>query len=202
MREKEVRHVSAEIISWLFYPPLVGTVFFVFLVFWYSTDLNQGLHWLVAISPFLIFIPLIYFVISFKLGWISDIDLTDRKERPIFLSAFIVSLALASALLYLLSVPTKFFVYVFSGLVMTVVTSIITLFWKISFHTAVTTSVVTAITILGGPQFWPLFLLIPIIGWARVMLKKHTFWQVVGGALVAFVITEGVFLAFGFNVLF
>jgi len=190
--------VTSEIISWVFSPPLVGTVFFVFLVLWYSTDLSQGLRWFVAISPFLIFIPLVYFALAVKLGWITDIDLSNRKERPAFLFVYIISLAIAAIILYLLNVPNKFLVYVLSGLMVTIVASLITLFWKISFHTAMTASVITAINILGGVHFWPLFLLLIPIGIARVILRRHTIWQVTGGAVVAFLVTCIVFNLFGY----
>jgi len=195
------RNLLAEIISWLFFPPLVATVFFIFLIFWYSNDLNQGLRWLVAIAPFMIFAPLIFFAVSYKLKWISDIDLSHREERPGFLTVFIISLAIASFLLYLLKVPLKFFVFAFSGLVMVFIASAITLYWKISFHTAVVTSVITAIVILGGWIFAPMYLLVLLIAWARVRLKRHTVLQVVGGALLAFVITVIIFYLFGFNIL-
>lgn len=200
MKQKEtISTIAAEVISWAFFPPIVGTVFLVFLVFWYSSDLTQGLKWLVTFSPFLLFIPLIFFAVMLKLGYITDLDITDRKERPIFLFIFIASLAVASIVALLLDVPLKFFVYIFSGLIMVLLASIITLYWKISFHTAVATSVVTAVIVLGGAKFIPLLLLILPIGWARVVLKKHTFWQVVGGFMVALVVTVTVFYLFGFK---
>ena len=199
IKKETVGYIIAEIVSWTFFPPLVGTVFFIFLIFWYANDLNQGLRWMVTVSPFLIFIPLLFFAISYKLKWISDIDLSHREERPTFLAVFVVSLAVASAILYFLNVPEKFFVYAFSGFIMTAVASLITLYWKISFHTAVATSVVTAIVILGGEEFWPLYFLIPLIGWARVVLAKHTVKQVIGGALVAFFVTVLVFYLFGYR---
>ncbi len=197
--EIRYRHLLAEIVSWLFFPPLVATVFFMFLVFWYSENLGQGVRWLVTVAPFLIFIPLVFFVVAYKLRWVSDIDLSHRKERPVFLAVFIASLAIASFLLYVLGVPKPFFVYAFSGLIMVILASVITLSWKISFHTAVTTSIITAIVILGGLRFWPFFLLIPIIGWARMALKKHTFWQVVGGTILAFAITTIIFYFFDYQ---
>ena len=197
--EKRYRHFAAEVISWAFFPPLVATVFFVFLIFWYSADLSEGLKWATYIAPFLIFLPLLFFAITYKLGWVDDLDLTNRKDRPLYLVVFIFSLIAALVLLFFLHAPLKFIVYTLSGLLMTIATTIITLYWKISFHTAVTTSVVTAITILGGLRFSPLFILVPIIAWARVTLKKHTFWQVVGGFAVAFAITEAVFYLFGFE---
>lgn len=201
MKKVSSKVLAAEIISWLSAPPLVGTVFFIYLIFNYASDFSQGLKWIVVISPFLIFIPLLFFAIGLKLGWVSDWDLSERKERPAFLLTFTTGLILASAALLFLKVPTKFFVYVFSGLVLTLVTSIITLYWKISFHTAVATSVVSAVLILGGLHYWPFFLLIPIVGWARVVLKKHTLWQVISGSAVALIIAAAIFYLFGFNIL-
>ncbi len=198
-KDKETRHFLAEVVSWASFPPLVATVFFMFLIFWYSSDLSQGLQWMIAMAPFLIFAPLIFFIVSLKLGWISDIDLSNRKERPAFLAVFITTLLIANVVLYMFNVPEKFLVYALSGLVVTVTTAIITLFWKISYHTTVTTSVVTAIVILGGLKFAWLFLLIIPVAWSRVALKKHTFWQVVFGALVSFLITYIIFYLFGYR---
>lgn len=199
---KETRHMLAEVVSWAFFPPLVATVFFIFLIFWYSQDFSQGLRWMIAMSPFLIFIPLIFFAVSLKLGWISDIDLSNREERPAFLAVFITSLLVATVVLYWIGVPQKIFVYALSGLVVTVTTALITLFWKISYHTTVATSVISAIVILGGLRFSWLFLLIVPVAWARIILKKHTFWQVLFGAVVAFLITYCVFSFFGYKIFF
>ena len=156
---------------------------------------------MITIAPFLIFVPLIFFTISLKLGWVSDIDLSNREERPAFLAVFIATLLIATILLYFLGAPQKLFVYAFSGLLVTVATAIVTLFWKISYHTTVTTSVVSAIAILGGLRFAWLFLLIAPVAWARVALKKHTLWQVVFGAVVAFLLTYLVFHLFGYRFL-
>lgn len=194
--------ICAEIISWLFFPPLVATVFFVFLIFWYSQDLTQGLQWLIYVAPFLIFIPLIFFALSYKLHWISDVDLTKRSERPAFLIVFTVSLAVASMIMYLLHAPEKFVIYIFSGLIMVILASIITFYWKISFHTMVITSVISAIVIIGGLRFWPFFLLIPIIAWARIVLKKHSLYQAIGGSLLSAAITWTVFALFGFRLFY
>jgi len=198
-KDKVTRHMLAEIVSWAFFPPLVATVFFIFLIFWYSSDFSQGLKWMITIAPFMIFIPLIFFTVSLKLGWISDIDLSNREERPAFLSVFITTLFVATTLLYFLGAPQKLFVYALSGLLVTVTTAIVTLFWKISYHTTVTTSVVSAIAILGGLRFVWLFPLIIPVAWARVALKKHTFAQVVFGAIVAFLLTYLVFHLFGYR---
>ena len=92
----------AEVISWAFFPPLVATVFFIFLIFWYSADFGEGLKWVTFVAPFLIFLPLLFFAVTYKLGWVDDIDLTNRKDRPLYLVVFIISLVFALAILFFL----------------------------------------------------------------------------------------------------
>lgn len=189
----------AEVISIVASPPLVGTVFFIFLLFKNSPDLSQGLRWLVGISPFLIFIPVLYLVISYRLGWVSDLDLSDRNERPLPLTVFIVGVGIAAFILYILKVPMDLYVYVLSGFIMLVVMTIITFFWKISLHTATLSSIFTAIVVLGGFKFLPFFLILIPVSWARVLLRKHSLNQVIAGLLVSTLCTISVFYLFGYQ---
>ena len=57
--------------------------------------------------------------------------------------------------------------------------------WKISFHSSVATGCVTVLVMLVNPQLGWLFLLVPLIAWARVYRKRHTLLQTVVGAVLA-----------------
>lgn len=57
--------------------------------------------------------------------------------------------------------------------------SLITLKTKISGHMAVST--------LAVGWFWPIALALPFIGWSRLVLKRHTVREVIGGFLYSFV---------------
>lgn len=59
----------------------------------------------------------------------------------------------------------------------------ITLLWKISGHTGVTALSLGLIVQWFGVHWWPILLIVPLMGWARVMTKNHTINQVIGGAL-------------------
>lgn len=52
---------------------------------------------------------------------------------------------------------------------------LITLKTKISGHMAVATLIVG--------WFWPIIFLLPLIGWSRIVLKRHTVGEVIGGFL-------------------
>ena len=74
---------------------------------------------------------------------------------------------------------------VWAAMVLTGVLSVITLFWKVSFHGAAIATVATTATLLGNIYLaWPLMLLIPVVCWARVRLNRHTPKQVVVGSLI------------------
>lgn len=200
--KNKLKNDIAEVISIVASPPLVGTVFFIFLLFKNSTDLSQGLKWLVGISPFLVFFPIIYLVISYRLGWVTDLDLSERSERPLPLTVFIVGVGMAALILYFLKVPMDLYVYVLSGFIMIVIMTIITFFWKISLHTATLSSIFMAIVVLGGVKFLPFFLTLIPVGWARVILKKHSLNQVIAGVLVSSLCTLAVFQIFGYQLNF
>ncbi|MCA9380575.1 hypothetical protein KC675_05340, partial [Candidatus Dojkabacteria bacterium] len=70
----------------------------------------------------------------------------------------------------------------------TIILIIIHVFYRISFHTALNTSLVILLNHIEGCIFWPLFLLIPVIAWTRLILKKHTLFQVILGAIVPFTV--------------
>ncbi|PIT97147.1 hypothetical protein COT77_02980 [Candidatus Berkelbacteria bacterium CG10_big_fil_rev_8_21_14_0_10_41_12] len=201
MKKMDIRKRQdwAEILSLISSPPLVSTVFFIFLVFKYSSDLSEGLRWLVGISPFLIFIPITYLGISYKLGWVSDFDISERNQRPLPMTIFIIGVAVASIILYFLKVPLDLFVYALSGFVTLIIMTVITFFWKISLHTATLSSIFTAIVVLGGLKFLPFYLILIPVGWSRVVLKKHSVNQVIAGVLVSSLVTLTVFHLFGYN---
>jgi len=79
-----------------------------------------------------------------------------------------------------------------------VMVGFLTLVWKVSVHTALLASVVTVIVILFGVQFAWLYLLLVPLAWSRIYRRRHTLTQVVGGSLIAFVVTSMVFWLFGY----
>jgi membrane-associated phospholipid phosphatase len=89
-------------------------------------------------------------------------------------------------------------VFILAATVMIGILSLVTLFWKISFHGATITAAATATLLVAGSSAWPVMLLVPLVGWARVRLERHTPRQVVFGsligALIALLIVHGTLL--------
>jgi hypothetical protein len=120
---------------------------------------------------------------------ISDPDLPDRRERFIpYLS--IVGLYIIGFIVFCyLGAPSQILAITASYIAVTFFGAFISLFWKISMHMAGIAGPVTALIFLVNPIFvLAYFLLIPI-GWARYILKKHTFPQIVIGSGFSILLT-------------
>ena len=84
-----------------------------------------------------------------------------------------------------------------TGLASVIVFTFINLLWKISVHTAFVAASVTVLIMLFGTAASLSALLVPLTGWARIELKRHSFAQVVTGAALAAVIAFIVFYSSG-----
>jgi len=49
---------------------------------------------------------------------------------------------------------------------------------------------VTALAYIVTPKMALLFLLIPLVAWARIQRKRHTLIQTLAGAIIAVIITK------------
>ncbi len=59
----------------------------------------------------------------------------------------------------------------------------ITTKWKISGHTGVAALATGLMVAWYGSLWWPVLLIVPVVGWARVVRHDHTILQVVMGAI-------------------
>ncbi len=83
------------------------------------------------------------------------------------------------------NLETTLIITAVSGVVMMVTT----LWWKISIHASSLGGVATMLTVLYGAVMLPTFLLLALVSWSRVVLRRHTVAQVVVGSLVSVVIS-------------
>lgn len=124
--------------------------------------------------------PMALLVWAVQTKKISNWDIGDRKERVKALGIFLffqvcnIFLTRMFGNEYLVGfVAFLFFWYL--GFYF------ITLFWKISGHSGITTLGALYIIQWFGPMWSPVLFAIPLVCWARVVRKDHTVGQVAGG---------------------
>lgn len=117
-------------------------------------------------------------------GHVTDMDVSQRHQRPVILGLSLVSLVLGFVVLVPLNAPSvmlRVLVAMAAGLV---VAAGVSKFWKISIHAAVTAGAVMALGLVVSPCLYVLALLCVAVAVSRVALDAHTVRQTVVGLLV------------------
>lgn len=178
----------AKLISRIF-DPIIESPIIIFLAI-QSTPTLHSVWILFLITLSLIYlIPILYFFISLKKKWVSDIDVTIRQQRyPLF--GIIFLLMLVTIYLYHLLDEDMLLTNFFQILLPFFIFFLITFFWKISGHVFINSVLMILIYRLYlDPIIIPLSIsLLALVGWSRIMLNKHTLTQVLAGALLALMI--------------
>jgi membrane-associated phospholipid phosphatase len=188
-------------ISHVISPHIVGVLVISALSLQYSHNLFTDSLWLLLLMPMLAIPPLTYLLWRVRRGTLEDIYMPDRKTRIIPLVIVMSWLLICLSLIHYLSAPLIIEILVMATMVLVGALSLVTLFWKISFHAATISAAATAVVLIGGTPVWPALCLIPIVGWSRVRLRRHTKRQVVfgslAGMLVAIVVANGILINLG-----
>ena len=141
-------------------------------------------YWDYAVGIFLISL-----IFAFTLGSTSNDANSFLNNVHSADTSNIVSVMIGWLVLTLTNGPrnlqTVMIITVFSGIVMMV----ITFWWKISMHASSLGGVATMLTVLYGAVMLPLFVLLVLVSWSRVVLRRHTVTQVIAGSLAGIVLS-------------
>jgi membrane-associated phospholipid phosphatase len=152
------------------------------LMLYYSNLTQQQWFWLVGFVLFILSLPIILIISKLKKKKISDIDLTKKEERtPIYITVVILW-AIALIILKVLNGPKLIFVTLLTGELLALVILFVNLKWKISNHGAISSFAPIFLGVVVRPTWYWLLLWIPLVGWSRIVQKKHTLPQFIAGA--------------------
>lgn len=179
--------------SIIFSPFLVPIVTAVFVIRAHAETNQETILWLAVVTAFVTVLPILGIIWLSRFSQVNDWHLHTKEDRLLPLCFTLVSLILGTVLLHQIGASREIVWACIAYIVNTVVFTAITPLWKISFHTSVTTGCIMVLGFLVDSQLGWLFLLIPLIAWARVYRKRHTLLQTVVGTLVATANTAVVF---------
>ena len=190
---------TAKLVSFVFDGSVLALPVFLSIYFEEKARLAETLPSFFISIFFLALIPYMLIFFRYKCGKICDIHMPKRKERIIPL-IFINSITLSGFFLLWLVPVTLLLKTVYTIYIAGLITlSIVSLFWKISFHTSyVTIFAIVFITVYGK---WGLLALplLPLMIWARTELKRHTMAQSAGGVAVTFAVSFAILNINGFT---
>lgn len=164
-------------------------------------QMGEELRWeiLYYCSIFTIVVPMVIFISFYQMGWVSDVNLTQRKERVIPTFLVMISFYVFYFVIRNMEEVTPEFKYaVFGAVTGPLIANFITMTWKISIHSLGVASAFGAVYGLSKvfhtnqmQVLIILFSLIVIVGGSRLILNRHTPMQVLAGATLGFVATAG-----------
>jgi hypothetical protein len=185
----EMKDRSARWLSILLDSSVIALPVFVGSAWAETGALLPALGWGVLALLFADGVPLTYISLGRRFGWVSGFDLPRRQERAPFIAVNLIGNGLGYLLLRALNAPVSLsalmLVYVALGVTMMTISS----FWKISLHAGGVGGFAAFLTWMFGPVWALTFLAVPLIGWARVYRKRHTWAQVAIGVLVGASVT-------------
>lgn len=197
LRSLDLKTTLARIITEVF-APVVLVIALLFVVAIHETgSLTRGLYYGGIASIFAGVIPYSIVLVGVRLGKLSDRHVFQRAERPVMMALALISVTVGLWVMQLLDVPPGLFALVTAMVTGLGATLVITLWWKISIHAAVASGSATVIIFqFGGIGAWTIVVMavvVAVVGWSRVHLRRHSTAQVVAGALTGLAVTALVY---------
>ncbi len=181
------KEALAEFISTISNAPIVAIVVFITINYSLIPDGSWVIYALTS-AFFAGIMPIIIGSIWTKNKNIER-DMPVKEDRFYPLILVILSYIPGVGVLYLMDAPALTTVLMVCYLTNTCVVFLINLHWKISIHAMGLAGPITALIYLFGWTGLILTLLVPVVGWSRVYLKRHTPGQVIIGSILGFVLT-------------
>ncbi|MEL6148983.1 MAG: hypothetical protein AAFR56_05100 [Chloroflexota bacterium] len=204
MAEATIQHQEyernwARIVSDVLSPPVVWTLLAFPLALAEETIGRGNAIASATLYGFLVcWVPVMFIGWMVKRGHITDIHMKLRRQRILPFGVSITCSAGAVGLLWTLKAGTILILFGVATLLVLIVMALITIFWQISIHAmSITSAVVVAGMVFGMTVALWLLPLIPVVGAARLKLKRHTMAQLVAGALVGALVPVFVALTMG-----
>jgi len=162
----------------------------------------EAINWALLCFLFWTVVPYLYIWFLYKKKKINDMHISEKEDRIKPLVVSCISYIIFFIILYVLEGPL-FLKSIFAVIIVsTIILTIITYFWKICLHASGITFMVITFNILFGKWMLLMIPLIPLIGWARVRIKKHTVGQVILGTGITAIVTFLIYYNYGFINLF
>jgi membrane-associated phospholipid phosphatase len=165
------------------------------LVGWHSSPGPTGLGWGLLAATFCGLLPYGIVIAGVRRRRWTDRHLRTRQQRPAPLLAGVVSVVAGLAALVALDAPRQLIALVVAMLAGLAATLLVTLWWKLSVHTAAASGTVAILALTFGPALTLTVPTVALVAWSRVRLGDHTTAQTVAGAALGGLVATTVLVA-------
>ncbi len=190
-------NIFAKYISYIFEPFTFSFLTLLLVITNLDLNLSDKSLWLILAIVLMGLPPLWVYFYEKRIGKIKDWFMTNRVERRDVQFAWFFGALLFSLTAGFFEAPRLLLALALTIFTLSLFISLITLYWKISVHMMGVTLFVTVAVLVQSPSLAWLFLLVPLVAWARIRLKAHTYLQAALGTLLTFTATYFTFTILG-----
>lgn len=184
---------SAQIISILFHPIVLSFLTPIILIIFYPREVSYSILWILY-PLFFVGIVCLFTYFGVKTKLFSDFDVTKRKERgPLYIFVMILSV-IYIALLFIFNGPKSLMVLGGGILIGAIIFDLINKKLKASIHVGAVSAFMSSIALLFGGVFFVFPVLIPVVAWSRIHMRKHTVSESIIGGAIGVLLTVIIFL--------
>jgi phosphatidylserine synthase len=126
-------------------------------------------------------------------GTWENVDASNRRERPVLFAVGLAGLAVFAGMSWMSGSNSLVMRTCLGVLIMLAACAIATRWIKVSLHMAFCTLAATTLLLLHSPLGWIPLVLLPILLWSRLALKRHTLNEVLVGLVTG--LTAGLAIA-------
>lgn len=166
-------------------PFMVGIIFPIWLLHALTPDTLLFWRLYILWMALVVIVPFLYVWWGVKRRFITDIHIKVRQQRLVPLTLAVICDLVMVIISKIMGAPFDVIALGVSVLVLGSIILLVTFRWKISGHLAGLAASITAMGLLINTQLYWLYLLLPVVMWARVYRGRHDFKQTLAGTIVA-----------------
>lgn len=183
----------AQVLSFLFNPVMLLVFVPLLLVYKTTGDVIWALAWTGYTMIFLLAMTF-FLIYGVHKKIFTDLDVSKRTQRPLLFGVSLVMAVLYLGGLFMLNGPRILLVVVLGIIISIVLVSLINTRIKMSIHVATISALLFAMAIVYQGYYYFLLLLVPIVAWARLRIKRHTLPETIVGGIFGFLLSFGMYL--------
>lgn len=194
----------ARLVSKVTNPCILSVLVLLSIAYAVSTNVRVLVSWVTILLLFLVLMPLVYVYMrtsrirSDTKRVVDPIIFLRQHPRDVLILGLFLGLPCLVILLFL-EAPSLLLCTLVALLVSSIVTALLNIFYRASYHLAAVTILVIMAALTWGQILLVLLAAIPLIGWAKYHIQKHTLAQLVTG--IALSIAVSVATLYFFNLL-
>jgi membrane-associated phospholipid phosphatase len=189
----------AAVISTIINPLIILAILPYILIVKSTGSFSAANFWTIFSLIFILIFGVVVYI-GVEKGYFSDLDISQRKQRPALYALATGMSFFYIIFLYFLKAPGILYVALVGLMIGLISMEFVNRFTKASVHVATISAFATAMTVGFGLVYSLFFILVPLVAWARIKTHNHTKRQTVIGAMMGILITLSVYVIFKYIV--